>query len=79
MIEVKFDKKTKKFSIVDEAEGTVGSSRQITRFRQFCFPKFKKQNEALLDFEFVKEYDFKFVYATVGDKFTRLFFESTEN
>ena len=27
MVEVKFDKKTKKFSIVDEAEGTIGASR----------------------------------------------------
>lgn len=33
MVEVKFDKKTKKFSIIDEAEGTIGASRQITRFK----------------------------------------------
>lgn len=79
MVEVKFDKKTKKFSIVDEAEGTVGASRQITRFKQFCLPKIEKQKEALSDFDFVKEYDFKFVYATDGDNFTKLFFESTEN
>ena len=79
MVEVKFDKKTKKFSIVDEAEGTVGASRQITRFKQFCFPKIEKQKEAISDFDFVKEYDFKFVYAEDGDNFTKLFFESTEN
>lgn len=79
MVEVKFDKKTKKFSIVDESEGTIGSSRQITRFKQFCFPKIEKQNVALSDFKFVEEYDFKFVNATDGDNFTKLFFESTEN
>lgn len=79
MIEVKFDKKTKKFSIVDEAEGTVGVSRQITRFKQFCLPKIEQQKEALSDFDFIKEYDFKFVYAEDGNNFTKLFFESTEN
>lgn len=79
MVEVKFDKKTKKFSIVDESEGTIGSSRQITRFKQFCFSKIEKQNVALSDFKFVEEYDFKFVNATDGDNFTKLFFESTEN
>lgn len=79
MVEVKFDNKTKKFSIVDEAEGTVGASRQITRFKQFCLPKIEKQKEALSDFKFVEEYDFKFVYAIKSDNFTKLFFESTEN
>lgn len=79
MVEVKFDKKTKKFSIIDEAEGTIGASRQITRFKQFCLPKIVLQKDTLSDFDFVKEYDFKFVYATEGDNFTRLFFESTEN
>lgn len=79
MVEVKFDKKTKKFSIVDESEGTIGSSRQITRFKQFCFPKIEKQKEASSDFKFVEEYDFKFVNATDGDNFTKLFFESIEN
>ena len=79
MVEVKFDKKTKKFSIVDESEGTIGSSRQITRFKQFCFPKIEKQNEALSDFKFIEEYDFKFVSFTDGVNYTKLFFESTEN
>lgn len=79
MVEVKFDKKTKKFSIVDESEGTIGSSRQITRFKQFCLPKIEQQEDALSDFKFVEEYDFKFVNATDGDNFTKLFFESTEN
>lgn len=79
MVEVKFDKKTKKFSIVDESEGTIGSSRQITRFKEYCFPKIENEKKVLHDFEFVKEYDFKFVYATDGDNFTKFFFESTEN
>ena len=79
MVEVKYDKKTKKFTIIDDSEGTIGASRQITRFKQFCLPKIEKQKEALSDFDFVKEYDFNFVYAEDGDNFTKLFFESTEN
>lgn len=79
MVEVKFDKKTKKFSIVDESEGTIGASRQITRFKQHCLPKIEKQKEALSDFKFVEEYDFKFVSFTDGVNYTKLFFESTEN
>lgn len=79
MVEVKFDKKTKKFSIVDDSEGTIGSSRQITRFKQFCLPEIEQQKEASSDFKFVEEYDFKFVNATDSDNFTKLFFESTEN
>lgn len=79
MVEVKFDKKTKKFSIVDDSEGTIGSSRQITRFKQFCLPKIEQQKEALFNFKFVEEYDFKFVNAADDDNFTKLFFESTEN
>ena len=38
MVEVKIDTKTGKCEIVDEAEGTPGSSRQITRFREYCLP-----------------------------------------
>ena len=35
---VKIDRKTGKCEIVDDAEETPGSSRQITRFRQYCLP-----------------------------------------
>lgn len=38
MVEVKVSKRTGKCEIVDEAEGTPGSSRQITKFRQYCLP-----------------------------------------
>lgn len=79
MVEVKYDKKTKKFTIIDDSEGTIGASRQITRFKQFCLPKIELQKDALSDFKFVEEYDFKFVYSTDGDNFTKFFFESTEN
>ena len=86
MVEVKFDKKTKKFSIVDEAEGTIGASRQITRFKQFCLPKLEQQKDIIFyktftstDFDIIKEYNFKFIYAADSDRFIKLFFESTEN
>lgn len=38
MVEVKINTKTGKCEIIDDSEGTIGSSRQITRFRQYCFP-----------------------------------------
>ena len=38
MVTVKIDRKTGKCEIVDDAEETPGSSRQITRFRQYCLP-----------------------------------------
>lgn len=38
MVAVKIDRKTGKCEIIDDAEETPGSSRQITRFRQYCLP-----------------------------------------
>lgn len=38
MVMVKIDRKTGKCEIVDDAEETPSSSRQITRFRQYCLP-----------------------------------------
>lgn len=38
MVEVKINTKTGKCEIIDNAEGTPGASRQITKFRQYCLP-----------------------------------------
>ena len=38
MVKVKLNRKTGKCEIIDDAEGTPGASRQITKFRQYCFP-----------------------------------------
>jgi len=38
MVKVKLDRKTGKCEIIDDAEGTPGTSRQITKFRQYCLP-----------------------------------------
>ena len=38
MVAVKVDRKTGKCEIIDDAEGTLSSSRQITKFRQYCLP-----------------------------------------
>ena len=38
MVAVKIDRKTGKCEIIDDAEETPGSSRQITKFRQYCLP-----------------------------------------
>lgn len=38
MVEVKINTKSGKCEIIDNAEGTPGASRQITKFRQYCLP-----------------------------------------
>ena len=38
MVTVKIDRKTGKCEIIDAAEETSGSSRQITKFRHYCLP-----------------------------------------
>ena len=78
MIELEFNEKTKNFILIDNAESTPGYSRQITRFRQYCFPKFKSQKEVTFEYNFVKKYGFKFVYAAIGQDCTKIFFKSTE-
>lgn len=82
MVIVKLDKKSKEFLIVDE----IGTPRQITRFKQFCLPKLEQQKDTIFyktftstNFDIIKEYNFKFIYAADSDRFIKLFFESTEN
>jgi len=43
MVKVKLDRKTGKCEIIDDAEGTPGSSRQITRFRQYSLPVLEEE------------------------------------
>ena len=43
MVKVKLDRKTGKCEIIDDAEGTPGSSRQITKFRQYCLPVLEEE------------------------------------
>lgn len=38
MVEVKINTKKGICEIIDNAEGTPGASRQITKFRQYCLP-----------------------------------------
>lgn len=42
MVRVELDFENKKVTIIDDAEGTPGYSRQYTRFRQFCLPILEK-------------------------------------
>lgn len=49
MIEVRIDKKTREVRIVDEAEGTPGTSRQFTRFTEYCMPGLREDTGRLLD------------------------------
>lgn len=43
MITVKINKKTGKCEIIDNAEGTPGTSRQITKFRYYCLPVLEEE------------------------------------
>ena len=43
MVKIKLDRKTGKCEIIDNAEGTPGSSRQITKFRQYCLPVLEEE------------------------------------
>ena len=43
MVKVKLNRKTGKCEIIDDAEGTPGSSRQITKFRQYCLPVLEEE------------------------------------
>ena len=42
MVRVRFDKNTHESEIIDDSEGLPGFSRQVTRFREYCYPVFKK-------------------------------------
>lgn len=43
MVRVKLDRKTGKCEIIDNAEGTPGSPRQVTKFRQYCLPVLEEE------------------------------------
>ena len=43
MVKVKLNRKTGKCEIIDDAEGTPGASRQITKFRQYCLPVLEEE------------------------------------
>lgn len=75
MVMVKIDRKTGKCEIVDDAEETPGSSRQITRFRQYCLPiledlvkKDKKLKTANTNNIRFNEYGFDFLYKNDGNE-----------
>lgn len=87
MVAVKIDRKTGKCEIIDDAEGTPGSSRQITKFRQYCLPileeeikkdkTLKTTNTNNIRFN---EYDFDFSYKNDGnEKFYILVWDLIEN
>lgn len=87
MVTVKIDRKTGKCEIVDDAEETPGSSRQITRFRQYCLPiledlvkKDKKLKMANTNNIRFNEYGFDFSYKNDGnEKFYILVWDLIEN
>ena len=87
MVMVKIDRKTGKCEIVDDAEETPGSSRQITRFRQYCLPiledlikKDKKLKTANTNNIRFNEYGFDFLYKNDGnEKFYILVWDLIEN
>lgn len=80
MIIVRVNKKTKACSIVDEAEGTPGVSRQITRFREYCLPVFEVQVKSPTmkhkDIEF-SEFEFKFLRMDEDNNTITFSWEST--
>ena len=87
MVMVKIDRKTGKCEIVDDTEETPGSSRQITRFRQYCLPiledlvkKDKKLKTANTNNIRFNEYGFDFSYKNDGnEKFYILVWDLIEN
>lgn len=42
MVRVELDFENKKVTIIDDAESTPGTSRQYTRFREYCIPDIEK-------------------------------------
>lgn len=42
MVRIELDFENKKATMIDDAEGTPGMSRQYTRFRQYCLPDIEK-------------------------------------
>ena len=87
MVMVKIDRKTGKCEIVDDAEEMPGSSRQITRFRQYCLlilenlvKKDKKLKTANTNNIRFNEYGFDFSYKNDGnEKFYILVWDLIEN
>ena len=80
MVTVRVNKKTKACSIVDEAEGTPGASRQITRFRECCLPVLEVQVKSPMmkrkDIEF-SEFEFKFLRMDEDNNTITFSWEST--
>ena len=86
MIEVRIDKKTREVRIVDEAEGTPGTSRQFTRFTEHCMPGLREDTDRLLnmlnenrdiDTDFTA-YNFRLAGIKEQDNCFSLFWETTE-
>ena len=87
MVAVKIDRKTGKCEIIDDAEETSGSSRQITKFRHYCLPTLESEvkkdktlkiaNTNNITFN---EYGFDFSYKNDGnEKFYILVWNLIEN
>lgn len=87
MVTVKIDRKTGKCEIIDAAEETSGSSRQITKFRHYCLPileeevkKDKTLKTANTNNIRFNEYGFAFSYKNDGnEKFYILVWDLIEN
>ena len=87
MVAVKVDRKTGKCEIIDDAEGTPGASRQITKFRHYCLPileeevkKDKTLKTANTNNIRFNEYGFDFSYKNDGnEKFYILVWDLIEN
>lgn len=80
MVTVRVNKKTKACTIIDEAEGTPGASRQITRFRECCLPVLEVQVKSPTmkrkDIEF-SEFEFKFLQMDEDNNMITFSWEST--
>lgn len=87
MVTVKIDRKTGKCEIIDDAEETPGSSRQIIKFRHHCLPilesevkKDKTLKIANTNNIRFNEYGFDFSYKNDGnEKFYILVWNLIEN
>ena len=86
MIEIRIYRETYRTEMVDEAEGTPGTSRQFTRFNEHCLPTVRDNAmmivDAIIDGERVglnfTEYGFRHAGTIVNDDYVNIFWESTE-
>ena len=87
MVTVKIDRKTGKYEIIDDAEETPSSFRQITKFSHYCLPileeevkKDKTLKTANTNNIRFNEYGFDFSYKNDGnEKFYILVWDLIEN